>query len=75
MSQIRCSDRFTDPLADRLDASLADPADERACILVLIEGGIRAAIVAAGLDEALAEVRRRRAQRTGAACAQLQVAA
>ena len=58
-------------LADRLDASGVDDRCERACILALVAGGVRAAIVAAGLDEAMAELRRRRAERAGGAAASL----
>lgn len=58
-------------LADRLVDSPANLTCERSCILVLIEGGVRAPIVAAGLDEAMAEARRRRAAWSGTAAAQL----
>jgi hypothetical protein len=56
-------------LADVLDALGADPANAQACILALIGNRIRAVVVAAGIDEALAEVRRRRAKPDGGASA------
>jgi hypothetical protein len=56
-------------LAESLDAALTDVSCERACILALVGQGIRAAIVSAGIDEAIGEVRRCRALRDGSLAA------
>jgi len=57
-------------LVDRLDWAGVDLSNERACIMALVGTGTSSVIVALGLDEALAELRRRRAAWSGAAAAQ-----
>lgn len=58
-------------IAGRMAARLAEVpvplACERSCILVLVEGRFRAALIAANLDEAMAEARRRRSDVAGGA--------